>query len=105
MGANSGSPAISELFGAAVFITTVVLACVILIQPFSIDPRSFVGYVVWFLVAASLLLALLADGQLVLGECLGIIGLDVAFVLFAIFRSPKRDELIAQMTAEVSSER
>jgi Ca2+/Na+ antiporter len=85
MGANSGSLAISELFGAAAVITTVVLAIITIIQPFSVDPRAFVGDIVWFMVAASLLVAFIADGQLVLGECLGIIGLYVAFVMFAIF--------------------
>ena len=86
MSSNSGSLAISELFGAAAFITTVVLGTIALIQPFSVDPRSFVSDVVWFIVAASTLIAFLADGQLVLGECLSMIGLYCAFAMFAVFR-------------------
>jgi Ca2+/Na+ antiporter len=90
MSSNSGSLAISELFGAGAFITTVVLGLITLTQPFVVDPRSFVGDVVWFVIAASLLIAFLADGQLVLPECLGIIGLYVTFVCLAIFRSHKK---------------
>lgn len=96
MGANSGSLAISELFGAAAFITTVVLGIISIIQPFAVDPRSFVGDVVWFMIAGSLLIAFLADGQLVLGECLGIIGLYVAFAAFAILRPGRKETLFAQ---------
>lgn len=89
MQANSGSLAISELFGAAAFITTVVLGLVAMIQPFSVDPRSFTGEIVWFMVAASTLTAFLADGQLHLAECFGIIGLYTAFILYSIFQ-PER---------------
>ena len=42
MNANSGSMAISELFGTAVFITTVVLGHVMMVQPFYVDPNTYV---------------------------------------------------------------
>ena len=94
MSANSGSLAIAELSGAAAFITTVVLGVITLVQPFSVDPRTFVGDIVWFLVAASLLIAFLADGSLVMGECLAVLTLYVAFALFAIFRPRAEQRLM-----------
>lgn len=100
MEANSGSLAISELFGAAAFITTVVLGAITLIQPFSVDPRALVADVIWFIIAASLLIAFLADGQLVLGECLGIIGLYAAFVIFAVMRPGSRQSVTLDPTQD-----
>lgn len=91
MNTNSGSLAISELFGAAAFITTVVFGLVALTQPFSVDPHTFIGEVIWFMIAASTLTAFLADGRLVLGECLGIVGLYIAFVCYALLRPTKTD--------------
>ena len=91
MSSGNGGLAISELFGAAVFITTVVLGLVAIVQPFTVDPKSFVGDVVWFILAVSMVVAFLADGRLVLGECLGIIGLYVAFVCFALLRPKAND--------------
>ena len=87
MRSGNGSLAISELFGAAAFITTVVLGLVMVIHPFSVSPVSFVGDVVWFIIAAASLTAFLADGQLVLGECLGILGIYAAFITYSLVQT------------------
>lgn len=87
MNSNRGSLAISELFGAAAFITTVVLGFVMVVHLFSVDPNTFVGDVLWFIIAATVLMAFIADGYLTLSECVGIIGLYIAFVCFAILRA------------------
>lgn len=87
MGSGNGSLAISELFGAAAFITTVVLGLVIVIQPFSVSPGSFVGDVIWFMIAAILLTTFLADGRLVAGECLGSLAIYAAFIAYSLLLS------------------
>jgi solute carrier family 24 (sodium/potassium/calcium exchanger), member 6 len=73
MKANSGSLAINELFSAAAFITTVVLGCVIYTQPLVLETKAFAKDVVWFLIAASSLVAFLEDGQLVMGDVWGLL--------------------------------
>lgn len=101
MNSNSGSLAISELFGAGAFITTVVLGLIMVVQPFSVDPNTFVGDVLWFIIAATILMAFIADGHLTLSECLGIIGLYVAFVCFAILRA--KNLPLERSTAEMDN--
>ncbi len=98
MDSNNGSLAISELFGAAAFIVTVVLGLVMVVRPFSVDPSTFVGDVLWFIIAAATLMAFIADGHLTMRECLGIIGLYVAFVCFAILRArnPRKETSAAE---------
>jgi sodium/potassium/calcium exchanger 6 len=91
MSSGNGSLAISELFGAAAFITTVVLGLIMVTQPFSVSPASFVGDVVWFIIATASLIAFLADGQLVSGECLGILGLYAAFISHSLLRTRRLD--------------
>lgn len=100
MNSDNGSLAISELFGAAAFITTVVLGLVMIVQPFSVDPNTFVGNVLWFIIAATILMAFIADGYLTLSECLGIIGLYVAFVCFTVFRA--KNPLSGRLAAEIN---
>lgn len=100
MNSNNGSLAISELFGAAAFIITVVLGLISLIKPFRVNPREFVGDIIWFIAAASMLAAFLADGKLTIPECVAIIGLYVCFIFFAMFRSRTETRPMAPATAD-----
>lgn len=104
MNSDNAGLAISELFGAAAFIVTVVLGFVAIAQPFQVNPNTFVGDVVWFIVAASMLVAFLADGRLIIGECLGIVGLYVTFVCFALLRLRDTESSTISVTTIESSQ-
>lgn len=56
--------AIGELFGAAAFITAVVIGSVSLVRPFEVVPGSFRRDVVSFIAAASFTLWSISDGVL-----------------------------------------
>ncbi|OKL60812.1 hypothetical protein UA08_03916 [Talaromyces atroroseus] len=84
MGSNSGSLAVGELVGAACFITAVVAGSMALARPFRVARRSFVRDVSFFIVAASLALVVLADGELHAWECATMVGLYVFYVLVVV---------------------
>lgn len=73
MSTNSGSLAVGELMGAAVFITSVVAGSMALIKPFHVARKSFVRDVGFFIVAAGFSFSFLWDGRLQLWECLAMV--------------------------------
>lgn len=73
MSTNSGSLAVGELMGAAVFITSVVAGSMALIKPFHVARKSFVRDVGFFIVAAGFSFSFLWDGRLQLWECIAMV--------------------------------
>jgi solute carrier family 24 (sodium/potassium/calcium exchanger), member 6 len=84
MGSNSGSLAVGELVGAACFITAVVAGSMGLTRPFRVARRSFVRDVIFFIIAASLALVVLADGELHAWECATMVGLYGFYVVVVV---------------------
>ncbi|KAK0540372.1 hypothetical protein OC835_000698 [Tilletia horrida] len=84
MRSGSGSLAIGELIGAASFITAVVAAAMMLVQPFRVKPYPFLRDVGFFTVAIALALFVLLDGTLHLSESLTLVALYVAYAALVI---------------------
>lgn len=86
MGVGQGTLAISELFGAATFITSVVFGLIAVTKPFSVDARLFAGELIWFILAVIVLTISLADGRLSAFECICIIMVYIVFICYAMLR-------------------
>jgi solute carrier family 24 (sodium/potassium/calcium exchanger), member 6 len=84
MSTNSGSLAVGELMGAAVFITSVVAGSMALIKPFHVARKSFVRDVGFFIVAAGFSFSFLWDGRLQLWECIAMVIYYVVYVGFVV---------------------
>lgn len=84
MSSNSGSLAIGELFGAAAFITAVVVGSITIVRPFTVVRGSFGRDVVCFIIAATTTLIFVFDGELTLCECVIIIALYALYVIFVV---------------------
>jgi solute carrier family 24 (sodium/potassium/calcium exchanger), member 6 len=84
MRSNSGSLAVGELVGAASFISAVVAGSMALVAPFQVAKRSFIRDVGFFAVAASFSMVFLADGRLLLWECITMIVYYVFYVIFVV---------------------
>lgn len=84
MNTNSGSLAVGELMGAAVFITAVVAGSMALIKPFHVARKSFVRDVGFFIVAAGFSFSFLWDGRLQLWECIAMVIYYLVYVTFVV---------------------
>ncbi|NWV21305.1 NCLX protein, partial [Origma solitaria] len=73
--------AIGAIFGAGVFVTTVVAGGIALVKPFTAASRPFLRDVIFYMVAVFLTFMVLYLGRIRLGEALGYLGLYVFYVL------------------------
>jgi sodium/potassium/calcium exchanger 6 len=87
MGANSGSLAVGELFGAAGFITAVVAGSMALIQTFHMPRSDFLRDTGFFTVAAVFSLYFLWDGKLHLWECISMVVFYIFYVVVVLLMS------------------
>ncbi|KAL6114268.1 slc8b1 [Pungitius sinensis] len=76
--------AVGALFGAGIFVTTVVAGSVALVKPFAVASRPFLRDVIFYMVAVFWTFLMLFRGTTALGETLGYLGLYVAYVLTVI---------------------
>ncbi|CAL8347944.1 unnamed protein product [Lota lota] len=76
--------AVGALFGAGVFVTTVVAGSVALVKPFSVASRPFLRDVIFYMVAVFWTFIILYRGTIQLGETLGYLGLYVVYVVTVI---------------------
>ncbi|XP_063272233.1 mitochondrial sodium/calcium exchanger protein [Prinia subflava] len=73
--------AIGAIFGAGVFVTTVVAGGIALLKPFMAASRPFLRDVIFYMVAVFITFVVLYLGRIRLGEALGYLGLYVFYVL------------------------
>uniref|UniRef100_A0A8C9MLS8 Mitochondrial sodium/calcium exchanger protein n=1 Tax=Serinus canaria TaxID=9135 RepID=A0A8C9MLS8_SERCA len=90
--------AIGAIFGAGVFVTTVVAGGIALVKPFTAASRPFLRDVIFYMVAVFLTFVVLYLGRIRLGEALGYLGLYVFYVLTVVLctwihRRHRRDGL------------
>ncbi|NXW67322.1 NCLX protein, partial [Hirundo rustica] len=90
--------AIGAVFGAGVFVTTVVAGGIALVKPFTAASRPFLRDVIFYMVAVFLTFVVLYLGRIWLGEALGYLGLYVFYVLTVVLctcihRRQRRDGL------------
>ncbi|XP_029999838.1 mitochondrial sodium/calcium exchanger protein isoform X2 [Sphaeramia orbicularis] len=76
--------AIGALFGAGIFVTTVVAGSVALVKPFAVASRPFLRDVIFYMAAVFWTFVILFRGTISLGETLGYLGLYVVYVLTVI---------------------
>ncbi|XP_061624141.1 mitochondrial sodium/calcium exchanger protein isoform X2 [Phyllopteryx taeniolatus] len=76
--------AVGALFGAGIFVTTVVAGSVALVKPFAVASRPFLRDVIFYMVAVFWTYLILYRGTSALGETLGYLGLYVVYVLTVI---------------------
>lgn len=84
MSSNSGSMAVGELIGAAGFITAVVAGSMALVREFKVSKKTFVRDICFFIAAVSFTMVFLADGKLLLWECLLMIGFYIFYVIVVV---------------------
>ncbi|XP_071369711.1 mitochondrial sodium/calcium exchanger protein isoform X2 [Centroberyx affinis] len=76
--------AVGALFGAGIFVTTVVAGSVSLVKPFTVASRPFLRDVIFYMAAVFWTFIILFRGTISLGEALGYLGLYVVYVLTVI---------------------
>uniref|UniRef100_A0A8C4T9N9 Solute carrier family 8 member B1 n=1 Tax=Erpetoichthys calabaricus TaxID=27687 RepID=A0A8C4T9N9_ERPCA len=76
--------AIGALFGAGIFVTTVVAGGVALMKPFTMASRPFLRDVIFYMVAVFWTFFILYTGKINLGESLGYIALYILYVFTVI---------------------
>ncbi|XP_008334960.1 mitochondrial sodium/calcium exchanger protein [Cynoglossus semilaevis] len=76
--------AVGALFGAGIFVTTVVAGSVALVKPFAVASRPFLRDVVFYMGAVFWTFLMLYRGTTTLGETLGYLSLYVVYVLTVI---------------------
>lgn len=76
--------AVGALFGAGIFVTTVVAGSVALVKPFAVASRPFLRDVIFYMVAVFWTFLMLYRGTTTLTETLGYLGLYVVYVLTVI---------------------
>ncbi|CAL9708313.1 unnamed protein product [Knipowitschia caucasica] len=76
--------AVGALFGAGIFVTTVVAGSVALVKPFSLASRPFLRDLVFYMSAVFWTFVILYRGTISLGETLGYLGLYIVYVLTVI---------------------
>ncbi|XP_077600521.1 mitochondrial sodium/calcium exchanger protein-like [Stigmatopora nigra] len=76
--------AVGALFGAGIFVTTVVAGGVALVKPFTVASRPFLRDVIFYMVAVFWTYLILYRGTTTLGETLGYLSLYVVYVLTVI---------------------
>uniref|UniRef100_A0A672UWX8 Solute carrier family 8 member B1 n=1 Tax=Strigops habroptila TaxID=2489341 RepID=A0A672UWX8_STRHB len=73
--------AIGAVFGAGVFVTTVLAGGIALVKPFTAASRPFLRDVIFYMLAVFLTFLVLYFGRITLGEALGYLGLYIFYVL------------------------
>ncbi|XP_048841688.1 LOW QUALITY PROTEIN: mitochondrial sodium/calcium exchanger protein-like [Brienomyrus brachyistius] len=76
--------AIGALFGAGIFVTTIVAGSVALVKPFTVASRPFLRDVIFYMAAVFWTFLILYKGQIHLGEALGYLCLYVGYVFTVI---------------------
>ncbi|ROL45501.1 Mitochondrial sodium/calcium exchanger protein [Anabarilius grahami] len=76
--------AIGALFGAGIFVTTVVAGSIALVKPFTVASRPFLRDVIFYMAAVFWTFNILYKGHISLGEALGYLGLYIVYVLIVI---------------------
>ncbi|XP_034397277.1 mitochondrial sodium/calcium exchanger protein isoform X2 [Cyclopterus lumpus] len=76
--------AVGALFGAGIFVTTVVAGSIALVKPFAVASRPFLRDVIFYMVAVFWTFIMLYRGTTSLGEILGYLSLYVVYVLTVI---------------------
>nr|XP_033810906.1 mitochondrial sodium/calcium exchanger protein isoform X2 [Geotrypetes seraphini] len=97
--------AIGALFGAGVFVTTVVAGGICLVKPFTVPSRPFLRDVVFYMVAIFLTFYFLYIGRIRLGEALGYLGIYVFYVFVVvistwIYRRRRNESLASSVRGE-----
>ncbi|KAF3850880.1 hypothetical protein F7725_012652 [Dissostichus mawsoni] len=102
--------AVGALFGAGIFVTTVVAGSVALVKPFAVASRPFLRDVIFYMVAVFWTFLMLYKGTTTLGETLGYLGLYVVYVLIVIIsayiynRQKRLLNSSVQSTAQIPAE-
>ncbi|KAG7315319.1 hypothetical protein KOW79_021407 [Hemibagrus wyckioides] len=73
--------AIGSLFGAGIFVTTVVAGSVALVKPFTVASRPFLRDVIFYMAAVFWTFNILYKGEISLAEALGYLGLYLVYVI------------------------
>lgn len=81
---HTAGMAVGALFGAGIFVTTVVAGSVALVKPFTVASRPFLRDVTFYMVAVYWTFVMLYRGTTTLGETLGYLGLYLLYVLTVI---------------------
>ncbi|KAF7200185.1 mitochondrial sodium/calcium exchanger protein isoform X1 [Nothobranchius furzeri] len=81
---HTAGMAVGALFGAGIFVTTVVAGSVALVKPFPVASRPFLRDVVFYMCAVFWTFLMLYRGTTTLGETLGYLALYVIYVLTVI---------------------
>ncbi|KAJ1092401.1 hypothetical protein NDU88_005511 [Pleurodeles waltl] len=76
--------AIGALFGAGVFVTTVVAGGIAIVKPFTAASRPFLRDIIFYILAIFLTFFLLYLGRIKLSESLGYLGLYIFYVLVVV---------------------
>uniref|UniRef100_A0A3B3TNT0 Solute carrier family 8 member B1 n=1 Tax=Poecilia latipinna TaxID=48699 RepID=A0A3B3TNT0_9TELE len=79
--------AVGALFGAGIFVTTVVAGSVALVKPFTVASRPFLRDVIFYMIAVFWTFVILYRGTTTLGEILGYLFLYVVYVLTVLISS------------------
>ncbi|XP_034547023.1 mitochondrial sodium/calcium exchanger protein [Notolabrus celidotus] len=105
--------AVGALFGAGIFVTTVVAGSVALVKPFPVASRPFLRDVTFYMVAVFWTFLMLYRGTTTLKETLGYLALYVVYVLTVIISAyiynrqkhsmNSSDHTVARIPAEFSS--
>ncbi|TDH12731.1 hypothetical protein EPR50_G00050140 [Perca flavescens] len=100
--------AVGALFGAGIFVTTVVAGSVALVKPFAVASRPFLRDVIFYMAAVFWTFLMLYRGTTTLGETLGYLGLYVVYVLTVIisayiYNRQKHSMNVAPIPAEFNS--
>ncbi|XP_077995463.1 mitochondrial sodium/calcium exchanger protein-like [Glandiceps talaboti] len=110
-GAKNGDAglAIGALFGAGIFVTTVVVGAIALAKPFKAAERPFLRDCIFYLGAAYWTFVILRHGEISTGEAIGFIGLYVFYVIVVlvgrkIYQYQKKKQKEAEESANPSAE-
>uniref|UniRef100_A0A671Q7N1 Sodium/calcium exchanger membrane region domain-containing protein n=1 Tax=Sinocyclocheilus anshuiensis TaxID=1608454 RepID=A0A671Q7N1_9TELE len=76
--------AVGALFGAGIFVTTVVAGSIALVKPFTVASRPFLRDVIFYMAAVFWTFSILYKGHISMGEAVGYLGLYIAYVLTVI---------------------
>lgn len=109
-GNKGASLAIGELFGAGMFVTTVVVGAVGWTVPFTVTRRPFLRDVLCYIAAATWTAVVLFDGEIHLYEGLSFVGIYVLYVFVVvvgrkIYQSRKKKNGVAVDPVEAKKDR
>lgn len=99
--------AVGALFGAGIFVTTVVAGSVALVKPFTVASRPFLRDVSFYMVAVFWTFLMLFRKTTTLGETLGYLSLYVVYVIIVIISSfiyQRQKRLLHSSTESTSSQ-